>query len=258
MSRIVVATAFGGPEALRVEQADVTPPRPGRGNHRGSRGGRKPGRREVGSIAAQIAVRDGARVIGTASGKQFGRLRSYGVIPVTYGKGLLDRVRSAAPDGVGAAIDTVGTDEAIDVSLDVLPDRRRIATIAAFDRAQGTGIKELGGSPGSDQGGIEIRNSARLRLTSLVTDGLVQIVLGPGFPLADVAEAHRQLASGKTRGRIILIPCQHHPLHRAGQRQAPCDLLSSRSQVRVLPGALAAVALGNQSDVQDVHARQAT
>jgi hypothetical protein len=35
---------------------------------------------------------------------------------------------------------------------------------------------------------------------------LVQIVLGPGFPLADVAEAHRQLASGKTRGRIILIP----------------------------------------------------
>ena len=51
----------------------------------------------VGSIAAQIAVRDGARVIGTAAEHQFDRLRSYGVIPVTYGEGLLDRVRSVAP-----------------------------------------------------------------------------------------------------------------------------------------------------------------
>ena len=160
----------------------------------------------VGSIAAQIAVRDGARVIGTASEHDFGRLRSYGVIPMTYGAGLLDRVRSAAPDGVGAAIDTVGTDEAIDVSLALVSDRRRIATIVAFGRAEETGIKGLGGSPGSDQGGIEIRDAARLRLTSLVTKGSVEIVMGPSFPLADAAEAHRQLAAGKTRGRIVLIP----------------------------------------------------
>ena len=160
----------------------------------------------VGSIAAQIAVRDGARVIGTASEHDFGRLRSYGVIPVTYGAGLLDRVRSAAPDGVDAAIDTVGTDEAIDVSLALVSDRRRIATVVAFDRAEETGIKGLGGSPGSDKGGIEIRDSARLRLTSLVSEGSVEIVLGPSFPLAGVAEAHRQLAAGKTHGRVVLIP----------------------------------------------------
>jgi NADPH2:quinone reductase len=29
MSRIVVATAFGGPEVLRVQQADAAPPGPG-------------------------------------------------------------------------------------------------------------------------------------------------------------------------------------------------------------------------------------
>ncbi len=162
----------------------------------------------VGAIAAQIAVRDGARVIGTASEDQFDRLRGYGVIPVTYGDGLLDRVRSAAPapDGVGAAIDTVGTDEAIDVSLAVVSDRRRIATIVAFDRVEGTGIKGLGGSPGSDKGGIEIRDAARLRLTSLVTEGAVRIVMGPSFPLADAAQAHRQVAAGGTRGRVVLIP----------------------------------------------------
>ena len=160
----------------------------------------------VGSVAAQIAVRDGARVIGTASEAQFDRLRGYGVVPVTYGEGLLDRVRKAAPGGVDAAIDTVGTDEAIDVSLALVSDQRRIATIVAFARAEETGIKQLGGSPGSDRGGIEIRDAARLRLTSLVTEGSVEIVMGPSFPLADAAEAHRRLAAGKTGGRVILIP----------------------------------------------------
>jgi NADPH:quinone reductase len=100
----------------------------------------------VGSVAAQIAVRGGARVIGTASEKQFERLRGYGVVPVAYGDGLPGGVRSAAPDGAGAAIDTVGTDEAIDVSLALVRDRLRIATIAAFDRAKGSGIKANGAS----------------------------------------------------------------------------------------------------------------
>ncbi len=160
----------------------------------------------VGSIAAQVAVRDGATVIGTAAEDSFDRLRRYGVIPVAYGDGMLDRVRLAAPSGIGAAIDTVGTDEAIDASLALVSDRRRIATIVAFERAEKTGIKALGGSPGSDKGGIEIRNAARLRLTALVTEGSLDIIMGPSFPLAEAAEAHRQLSAGTTRGRVVLIP----------------------------------------------------
>ena len=105
-----------------------------------------------------------------------------------------------------AAVDTVGTDEAIDVSLVLVPDHRRIATIVAFDRVAKTAIKALGGSPGSDKGGIEIRDAGRLRLTSLVTEGSVKILLGRSFPLADVAEAHREVGAGKTRGRVVLIP----------------------------------------------------
>ena len=61
----------------------------------------------VGQIAAQLAVQDGARVIGTAGESNHELLRSYGVIPVTYGPGLVDRVRGLAPDGVDAAIDTI-------------------------------------------------------------------------------------------------------------------------------------------------------
>ena len=41
-------------------------------------------------------------------------------------------MRATATDGVDAAIDTVGTREAVDVSVALVPDRSRMATIAAF------------------------------------------------------------------------------------------------------------------------------
>jgi len=161
----------------------------------------------VGSLAAQVAVRDDATVIGTASGADFARLRGYGVIPIAYGDGLLDRVREVAPGGIHAALDTVGTDEAIDVSLALVADPRRIATIVAFGRAQQAGIKALGGNPdNAGRGALEIRDAARLRLTALVTEGSVEVPVGPNFPLTAAAEVHRQLAAGQIHGQVVLIP----------------------------------------------------
>ena len=87
----------------------------------------------VGQIAVQLAAQDGVRVIGTARESNHDLLRGYGVIPVTYGPGLADRVRALAPDGVDAAIDTIGTDEAVDTSLELVADHRRIVSIAASD-----------------------------------------------------------------------------------------------------------------------------
>jgi threonine dehydrogenase-like Zn-dependent dehydrogenase len=61
-------------------------------------------------------------------------------------------VRGLAPNGVDAAIDCVGTDEAVDVSLELVADRDRIASIAAFPRGAGVGTACLGirriGTPG--------------------------------------------------------------------------------------------------------------
>ena len=48
-------------------------------------------------------------------------------VPVTFGAGLLQRVQDAAPAGVDAALDLIGTDEAMDVSLALVADRDRIA-----------------------------------------------------------------------------------------------------------------------------------
>lgn len=53
----------------------------------------------VGSLAAQIAVQQGARVIGSASAANRGYLRSIAVEPVLYGDHLVRDVRAIVPDG---------------------------------------------------------------------------------------------------------------------------------------------------------------
>ena len=122
----------------------------------------------VGLMAVQLAVHRGARVIGTASPRRHDALTELGAIAVAYGDGLLERVRAAAgPRGVDAAVDAAGTDEALDVSLAVVADRARIATVANFGpRGVEAGIKRLGGGPGADPG-TELRQAVRPELAAL-------------------------------------------------------------------------------------------
>lgn len=159
----------------------------------------------VGLAAIQLAVARGARAIITASPARHDELRALGAEPVAYGDGLLDRIRELAPDGVDAALDLVGTDEALDVSLALVTDRDRIATIANFTTGPAAGIKVLGGGPGADPG-TEIRNAAKFELAALVEEGRFRVILDRTFPLADVAAAHRHQADGHATGKIVLIP----------------------------------------------------
>ncbi len=159
----------------------------------------------VGVMAVQLAAARGAAVVATASPARHDFLRGLGAVPVAYGDGLAGRVRAAAPGGIDAALDLVGTDEAIDVSLALVADRGRIATIAAFGRGAQAGIKVLGGGPGADPG-TEIRAAARLELARLAQDGKLRVFVTQTFPLADVAAAHRASMTGHGAGKIALIP----------------------------------------------------
>ncbi len=159
----------------------------------------------VGHLAVQLAVERGATVVATAVPARHDFLRQLGAIPVEYGTGLMDRVRAVAPDGVDAALDLAGTDEALDVSFVLVPDRTRIATIVSFDRGLKTGIRVLGGAPGADPG-TEIRESARLELARLAQDGKLRVSVSESFPLAEVSQAHRTIMEGHTQGKIALIP----------------------------------------------------
>ncbi len=159
----------------------------------------------VGVMAVQLAVARGAIVVATAAPGNHDFLRGLGAIPVEYGTGLMDRVRAAAPGGVEAALDLAGSDEALDVSFVLAPDRTRIATIVSFERGMKTGIKVLGGAPGADAG-TEIRAAARLDLARLAQDGELTVFVSQTFPMAEVARAHEAIMQGHTRGKIALIP----------------------------------------------------
>jgi NADPH:quinone reductase-like Zn-dependent oxidoreductase len=159
----------------------------------------------VGLMAVQLAVLRGARVVATASPARHDLLRDLGALPVAYGPGLAGRVRAAAPGGVGAALDLVGTDEAWDVSMALVADKARVATIVAFARGLQAGIKVLGGAPGADPG-TEIRERARLDLARLAQDGKLRVIVSQTFPLADAAAAHSAILDGHTTGKIALIP----------------------------------------------------
>jgi NADPH:quinone reductase-like Zn-dependent oxidoreductase len=159
----------------------------------------------VGLMAVQLAVNLGARVIATASDGHHAYLRQLGAEPVTYGDGLVERIRDLAPDGVQAAIDTVGTTEAIDVSIALVPERDRIATLVAMQRGFELGLKVLGGAPGADPG-TEIRAAARTELVDQAEAGKLQVLVSAAYPLADAAIAHRSLATGHTQGKIVLVP----------------------------------------------------
>lgn len=157
----------------------------------------------VGISAIQQAKLLGARVIGTAGERNFDELRRFGAEPVAYGDGLEERVRALAPGGIDVAFDTVGTQEATDVSLALVADRSRIVTIAAAPRAKEHGFIAIGGAmPAS----MVYREQVRSRLVQLAAEGKLVVPVARTFPLDEAVEALELLKSGHPGGKLALIP----------------------------------------------------
>lgn len=157
----------------------------------------------VGQMLLQLARLWGIGVVATANERNHDLLRGFGATPIGYGAGLLERARTAAPGGYAAAIDLVGTDEAIDTSLALVP-ADRVVSIAAFGRA-GDGITLIGGGPGADPG-TELRNGARAELAELAGRGELVVTIDRTYPLAEAGAAHDYLRTGHARGKVILLP----------------------------------------------------
>ncbi len=148
----------------------------------------------VGSFAVQIARERGAAVIGTASEHNHDYLRLLGAIPVTYGPGLADRVRSVAPDGVDAVLDAIGG-EALDVSVELVGSTERIVTIADWANAARLGVRRVGTE----------RSVGKLaELTRMYGEGHLKVSIWKAFPLARTADAHREVETGHVRGKVVL------------------------------------------------------
>jgi len=156
----------------------------------------------VGVSVLQQARLLGVRVVGTASKANFDFVRVYGGIPVEYGPGLLDRVRAAAPEGIAAALDTVGSDEAGDVSLALVADRNRVITIADARRAKTDRYVFVGASnPASGP----FRARARSGILNLAQDGELVVPMAQTFRFADAPAAFTALTSPHAPGKLALV-----------------------------------------------------
>ncbi len=165
----------------------------------------------VGVSVLQQAAHLGARVIGTASAGNFDVVRRFGGIPVAHGGGpeeLARRIRDVAPggldpEGLDAALDTVGVDEAVDASLALVTDRDRIVTIAAMGRAQRDGIRMIGGAMPES---ARFRDGVRLQLIETAGRGDLVVPIAHRFPLAEARTALELLKQQHPGGKVVLIP----------------------------------------------------
>jgi NADPH2:quinone reductase len=156
----------------------------------------------VGTFFVQLATARGLRVIAAASARWHDLLRDLGAAAcIDYNEtDVADAARDIAGGHVDAIVDLVGG-SALERSLGAARTHGQLASIATPD---------LDLDPVLDANltfhGILISDSGeRVRtLARLMADGTLHAVVAEVFPLERVAEAHRQLETGHSGGKIVL------------------------------------------------------
>lgn len=168
----------------------------------------------VGSMAAQLAVRAGARVLGAV--RRTGELDEV-TIPGLVGTVALDapdvveQVLAVAPDRVERVIE-------VDFAGNAALDQQVIAlggTIAAYDTHDAhpgldfwpllfdnVVIRLLG----SDDFPVEAKQEAARELTAAAAAGDLVVPVAEPLPLEDIAEAHEMVDRGSRRRVLLRIP----------------------------------------------------
>jgi NADPH:quinone reductase-like Zn-dependent oxidoreductase len=145
----------------------------------------------VGFNAVQIAVALGAHVIGTASPRNHGFLRDAGAAEVLdYSAGPISGQLS---EPVDAVLDLVGGETRADAPKQV-NDPARIASVVD------PSVLELGGRyvfVRPEQHDLE-------ELGRMADAGQLRVPIAKAFPLERTAEAHRLVAGGHVRGKVVV------------------------------------------------------
>jgi NADPH:quinone reductase-like Zn-dependent oxidoreductase len=152
----------------------------------------------VGSIAVQLAKNAGATVIGLAGEANHGWLANHGVIPVSYGDGVVDRIREASSGEVDAFIDTFGSGY-VELALELGVRPERIDTIIDFAAVEKYGVKAEGNSAAASA-------DVLAELAGMIAEETLEILISKVYPLAEVRDAYRELERRHTRGKIVLLP----------------------------------------------------
>lgn len=148
----------------------------------------------VGSAAVEIAVAQGATVIGTASERNHEFLTALGAVPTTYGPGLAQRLTTLAPHGVDIVLDTAGSGS-LDELVAITGDPGRVATVADHAGGQRLGTHVVN----AENDSALLSAAAELGGQGRYTPRIEQT-----YPLERVAEAHAHAERGRTRGKIVI------------------------------------------------------
>ncbi len=194
----------------------------------------------VGSTLAQLAIKDGIRVIGTASERHHDALQGLGVEPLDYhdvdrnaarGADLTARVRDLAPDGVDAVFDHVGG-RGIGDSWRLLakggtlvsygsastrddPGASRLPVLKLLARIGLWNLLPNGKHASFFNVWTGRRNLARFRVRlqedlgevfQLLASGDIHAQVAAQFSLTDIAAAMRLAESKTASGKVVLVP----------------------------------------------------
>lgn len=150
----------------------------------------------IGSAAVQFARHRGITVIGTASARNHDYLRGLGVIPTTYGPGLVERVRALVPNGVNAALDIAGSG-VIPELIELVGDASRVVSVADFTAPDYGAQLSLVAQEHPERA---LAEAARLH-----SEGVFRLRVEKTFPLAQTVEAYKICAAGHVTGKLVIL-----------------------------------------------------
>ncbi|WP_405606572.1 NADP-dependent oxidoreductase [Streptomyces sp. NBC_00076] len=152
----------------------------------------------VGGYAVQLAKSDGLRVVADASEQDETLIKELGAdVVLRRGAEYPDRVRAEVPEGVDGLLDGASLGA---LTARAVRDGGRVVTLRGFD---GPGERGIAYEP------IVVFRYARERtkldrLRQQAEDGLITLRVAKTIPAEQAAEAHRLLAAGGVRGRLVL------------------------------------------------------
>jgi NADPH2:quinone reductase len=181
---VVGCTAYAAVRAVDVQRGDTAAVSAAAGG--------------VGTVVVQLLGTKGVSVLGIASESNADWLTSHGVTPISYGEGLAERLKAAAPNGIDALIDLFGP-EYVQLAVDLGVPPNRIETIISREKAQEVGAKTEGSGDASTTAVLS-------EMADLVASGQIEIPIAATYPLEKVRDAFAELEQRHTRGKIVLVP----------------------------------------------------